>query len=451
MSVQTILFIGVAIILALGLSLVQYYKRQKNKRVKHWLLFSVLRFITYFAVFLLLINPEITQTNFTVEKPTLVIATDNSSSIAELAETNDIKKFVTDLKSNQEITENFSVQLFSFGQQVKSTDSLQFNENQSNLDQAFKTFQNLYSQKNAPTIFISDGNQTFGQDFVYSAKEYQQSVIPVIAGDTTTYTDIKISQVNVNRFAFLNNKFPVEIFVNYEGSASVAKEVKIQQNNTTVFSETLKFSANKKSHRLNAILPAKSTGVKTYKILIEELASEKNTANNSKNFAIEVIDQKTNVLLLSAISHPDLGMFKKAIEHNQQRDAIIKFLEDEIDFGKYQLVVIYQPNSQFSSVYQQIKKLGLNTLTVTGTKTDYAFLNQEQEFFTKEINGQEENYLAEYNTNYSSFQFSNIGFEDFPPLSDQFGNIQFKTENQPLLFQSVDGFTTETPLWSTLR
>jgi len=451
MSVQTILFIGIAAILALGLSLLQYYKKQKNKRVKHWALFSVLRFITYFSVFLLLINPTLNQTTFSVEKPSLVIATDNSSSIKELADQDEVKAFVSRLKNNEKIAENFSVENYSFGSTVRANDSLQFNESQSNLDQAFKTFQNLYSQKNAPTIFISDGNQTFGQDYVYTAKQYQQPVIPVVVGDTTKYTDIKIAQVNVNRFAFLNNKFPVEIFINYEGTSSIEKEVKIQQNNQMVFSEKLSFSANKRSEQLTAILPATSVGVKTYKISVEELSSEKNTANNTKNFAIEVIDQKTNVLLLSAISHPDLGMFKKAIEHNQQREAKLKFIEDEIDFGNYQLVILYQPTAQFEAAYQQINKLGLNTLTITGNKTDYAFLNQQQDFFSKEINGQEENYLAEYSSNYSAFQFVNIGFEDFPPLTDQFGSLEFTTEQQTLLFQSVDGFKTESPLMASLQ
>ena len=43
----------------------------------------------------------------------------------------------------------------------------------------------------------------------------------------------------------------------------------------------------------------------------------------SKNFAVEVIDQKTNVAIVSDIIHPDMGALKKAIESNEQRTASI--------------------------------------------------------------------------------------------------------------------------------
>ena len=86
MTVTNIFLIILAAIIALALVLVQYYFTKKNKRSKHWILFSALRFITYFSVFLLLINPKFTNTSYTLEKPSLAIAVDNSSSINYLGE-----------------------------------------------------------------------------------------------------------------------------------------------------------------------------------------------------------------------------------------------------------------------------------------------------------------------------------------------------------------------------
>ncbi|MDR6301018.1 VWA domain-containing protein [Mesonia maritima] len=451
MTVETVLFICIAAILALGLSFVQYFKKQRDKRVKHWAFFSVLRFITYFSVLLLFINPEFSQTSFSVEKPTLVLAVDNSTSMIDLAEKNSIEQFVSAISENEEIQESFTVERYTFGQRISTNDSLSFMEKQSDLNEAFSTFQKLYLQKNAPTVFISDGNQTYGQDYLYSAKQYQQNILPVVVGDTTTYSDLKLAQVNVNRFAFLNNKFPVEIFVNYEGEASIDKKLKIEQNNRVVFSQNLNFSKENASQQITALLTASSVGVKTYSIEIESLTSEKNTANNTKKFAVEIIDEKTNVLILSSILHPDLGMFKKSIEHNQQRSASIKFISDEIAFEDYQLIILYQPDSKFKEAYQKIEKLGLNTLTVTGTKTDYNFLNNQQTYFSKEANTQTENYLSTYNSSYNAYQFEDIGFDDFPPLEDKFGELQFSTEYQTLLFQRINGFQTETPLLATIK
>ncbi|WP_304156425.1 vWA domain-containing protein [Mesonia mobilis] len=451
MTVTNILFIILAAIIALALVLVQYYFTKKNKRSKHWILFSALRFITYFSVFLLLINPKFTNTSYTLEKPSLAIAVDNSSSINYLGEKGEVLNLLNQLQQDEELTEAFSIETYSFGTNFTNADSLSFSEPQSNLHQAFSNLQQLYKNKTAPVVFISDGNQTYGQDFTYSAKQLKQPIFPVVVGDTTQYEDLKIGQLNANRYAFLNNKFPVEVFVNYSGNSAISRRFEIKQGNQTLYSETISFSSNKTSAVINATLPANSVGVKTYSVSIQPLENEKNIENNTKNFAVEVIDEKTNVLLLSSILHPDLGAFKKSIEHNQQRAATIKNIEDDIDFGEYQLIVLYQPDENFARAYEQIERLGLNTLTVTGTKTNYQFLNRNQQVFTKQNTNQEEDYLASYNENYSSFQFEDIGFEDFPPLKDKFGDLSFSREVNPLLFQSIAGYDTETPLLATLE
>jgi len=451
MTVTNILFIILAAIIALALVLVQYYFTKKNKRSKHWILFSALRFITYFSVFLLLINPKFTNNSYTLEKPSLAIAVDNSSSINYLGEKGEVLNLLNQLQQDEDLTEAFSIETYSFGTNFTNADSLSFSEPQSNLHQAFSNLQQLYKNKTAPVVFISDGNQTYGQDFTYSAQQLKQPIFPVVVGDTTQYEDLKIGQLNANRYAFLNNKFPVEVFVNYSGNSAISRRFEIKQANQTLYSETISFSSNKTSAVIHATLPTNSVGVKTYSVAIQPLENEKNIENNTKNFAVEVIDEKTNVLLLSSILHPDLGAFKKSIEHNQQRAATIKNIEDDIDFGEYQLVVLYQPDENFELAYEQIERLGLNTLTVTGTKTNYQFLNRNQQVFTKQTTNQEEDYLASYNENYSSFQFEDIGFDDFPPLKDKFGDLSFSTEVNPLLFQTIAGYDTETPLLATLE
>jgi hypothetical protein len=47
------------------------------------------------------------------------------------------------------------------------------------------------------------------------------------------------------------------------------------------------------------------------------------TYNNSKNFAVEVIDQKTKIALVTAINHPDVAALKRSIESNAQRTQTI--------------------------------------------------------------------------------------------------------------------------------
>src|SRR5690625_3920393 len=80
MPTTTLLLIVLAIILAAGLAGWQYYI---GKRQSRWWSYAILRFITYFCLLLLLINPKINQQNYTLEKPDLILAVDNSRSIKE--------------------------------------------------------------------------------------------------------------------------------------------------------------------------------------------------------------------------------------------------------------------------------------------------------------------------------------------------------------------------------
>src|SRR5699024_2920014 len=284
-----------------------------------------------------------------------------------------VRDFVDELQSNPEIKDRFDVESYTFGNDFKTADSLNFDEGQTDISRVFFNLRKLYARQIAPTVLITDGNQTYGEDYEFRGIRYKHPVYPVVAGDTASYVDLGIDRLNVNRYAFLANKFPVEVFFNYKGGAPVSKNFTITQNGKPLYQKTLKFDGENRAAIVKAALPAGSVGVKTYKAEIAPLDNEKNTANNSRKFAVEIIDQKTKVLLLSAFPHPDLGAFKKAIEHNKQRQADIKYIDDAVDFGDYQLVVLYQPEANFKEAYEKIDQLGLNTLTVTGPDTDNRF------------------------------------------------------------------------------
>lgn len=445
---QNFLLIILAALVAAGLAWFQYYQGKKKKN--H--LLAMLRFLTWFAVFLLLLNPKFSQTSYTIEKPTLVVAADNSSSIAYFGEGERVQNFVDELLANKQLEENFDIDIYSFGEHLRPRDSaLSFSETRTEIGNALRQLHGIYRGKNAPMVLISDGNQTFGENYTYTARQTQQSIFPVVVGDTTKYTDLWINQLNVNRYVFLNNKFPVEVFINYNGQEPISREFQLRQGNSVLFRKTLNFSEENTSEKVMVSLPSGSVGVKTYSAYIHPLDNEKNTENNTRNFAIEVIDQKTNVLLLTSVIHPDLGALKKSIESNQQRSAEIKIIGEEFELGEYQLVILYQPTRLFKSVYENINKLNINTFTIIGPKTDMGFLNSVQEDFSKQITTQTESYLPVFEPGYNVFQLEDLGFDDFPPLEDHFGKFTAHSAFQSILHKSVNGIETEEPMWITIE
>ena len=452
MSVTTILLIALAALLALGFVVFKYFLGNKNRSTSTWLL-AAFRFLSVFIILLLLINPTIKQLELEVVKPDLFLAVDQSASIRHLEVNDSVRDLASSLQNHPELNERFNVQLYGFGRDINriESDTFSFEKQQSNISMALKGLSKLSTGKSA-ILLLSDGNQTVGEDFQYFNPGNSVSVFPVVTGDTTAQEDLSITRLNVNKYAFLNNQFPVETIVNYSGDENVRTTFSIKAGNSVVFSKEFNFDSENRSAVVTTNLPASGLGTRIYEVEITPLDDEKNKVNNSYRFGIEVIDERTTVLILSAISHPDLGMFKKSIEQNEQREATIEYITnlDKINLSDFQLVILYQPNNRFKVAIEKIEELNLNFLLVTGTETDWNFVNNIQGDFVKDISGQTQEFFPVYNPNYSRFQFEDIGFENYPPLLGIFGSLTFTANGADfLLYQQLEGIETDAPLLAT--
>src|SRR5690606_2515824 len=111
-----------------------------------------LRFITIFSVLLLLINPKLEQTTYYNEKPNLVVAVDNSESVAFLKQDKKTEALIANLKSDKALNQRFNLEFYTFGKRIKATDSLTFNEKQSNTALVFDRLSQVYNTTTTPTI-----------------------------------------------------------------------------------------------------------------------------------------------------------------------------------------------------------------------------------------------------------------------------------------------------------
>jgi hypothetical protein len=212
------------------------------------------------------------------------------------------------------------------------------------------------------------------------------------------------------------------------------------------------FSKRNNSKIINFTLPANKVGVQSYKAILIPLQTEKNKVNNTKNFAVEVIDQKTNVAIVSDIIHPDMGMLKKSIKSNQQRTvSFLKPAEAINQINDFQLFVLYKPNTSFKSLFNELNTKNANRFIISGTQTDWSFLNTVAKTFTQDITRQTEEYQAVLNSNYNTFIVDDLDFESFPPLSSKFGAPKFKVPFSTILYKKIGSIETEEPLLATLE
>ncbi|WP_420573396.1 VWA domain-containing protein [Kordia sp.] len=409
-----------------------------------------MRFLSVFALLLLLINPKFKQKSYYTEKLILTIAVDNSSSVAELGYDEKVTAFVESLKNSKELQDKFEIDNYTFAKELKESDSINFTGSQTNINKALKDVNKLYKNAIAPTILITDGNQTYGNDYQFLSSKIKQPIYPVIAGDTTTYVDLKIDQLNANKYAYLKNKFPVEVIATYTGNETIQTNLVLTADGKRLASQALTFSPTENSKVVNLNVSATKIGVQTLRATLTPLTEEKNTQNNTRYFAVEVIDQKVKIALVSDIIHPDLGAIKKSLESNELRGVdILKPAEATSKLNDYQLVILYQPNRKFEEVYQNIQRLEKNIFTITGTQTDWNFLNNIQNSFRKEDLAETEEVQGQLNANYANFLIESIDFSDYPPLENAFGEVEFNGAYEIILSQVISGVATDGALLAT--
>jgi hypothetical protein len=437
-----------AFFIALIITVFQYFYKTEGEGKLNYLL-SLFRFLSVFFIVLIFINPTIKKTSYINVKPKLFVAVDNSQSIKFNKNDSVVNRLVKQIETNKNLNSKFDINFYSFGDNIQLLDSLNFDESASNLTLPLKTFSEISSNYKAPILLISDGNQTTG---TVDYTNYKNTIYPIVIGDTTTYEDIKISSINTNKTANLNNNFPVEIFINYDGNQSISKKLSIYNGKKLVYTKKLKLSKLNSSQNILLYLKADKKGNQYFKATIEALKNEKNKENNSANFSIKVIEKITKIAIISTIKHPDIGTIKKAIESKKQfKVNLINNLDKNIKHNDYQLFIIYQPSNSLKSLFSEINKLHKNYFIIAGLDTDWNYLNTTQTYYTKNSLQNSEKYEGNLNKDYSKFTTNNFDFSDFPPLATNFGDFTFNVPYEVLLFKWLNGKDTKQPLLVTLR
>lgn len=449
MQIQTVLFILLAAIVALALVLFQYYYKNKRKG-KLQIILSFLRFLAIFGTLLLIINPKFTKNEYTLEKTNLVLLVDNSSSMTS----EDKAKVISDLSSlknkMESSSESFNILNYRFGAELSNSDSLGFTEKSTNISKALAGLNEIFTGTNTAVLLFTDGNQTIGEDYEFYGKRQKFPIYPVVLGDTTKYDDISISQINANRYAFLKNKFPLEVFISYDGKEEVSSELQVFVDDKLVYKEKISLSNISNTKIVNTQIEASTVGIKNIKVIVPPLPNEKNTANNEKLLALEVLDEKTNVAIISTVQHPDIGALKKAIESNEQR--LVSIYRPDTDLSKLQEVdvyILYQPDASFDKVYKQIQLRKSNSFTILGTYTDLNFINRIQNNYLVETGYPVQEFFASPNAAFSKFDISEFSVKGFPPLVSDAGPVNVLGIGEPLLKVRIKGVDMDQPLLTT--
>lgn len=451
-------FVLLCLLLGLAFAVALYY-RDSKLAVPAWLsrLLAVFRFLSVSIIAFLLIGPLIKQNFQNIEKPVIVFAQDNSSSILLREDSSYMYgDYVNSLKIiSDDLEDDFDFVVYCFDDIVRENDVFAYDGKQTNISQLITNIEQRFNHKNLGALIIaSDGIYNTGMNPVYTARNVNFPVYAVGLGDTSIKKDLIIDDVNHNSIAFQNNDFPVEVVIRADKCKGERSAINIYLDGQMIESKSFFIDNNDFIKTFQFSLNSGRSGVKSYKLVVSNVKDELITANNSIDFFIDIIDDKQKILILSKAPHPDIGALKSAIGSNVNYS-----LEDFLirDFNKnirsYNLVILYQlPTIDIYSrqLMRQIEEAQIPVLFIIGKNTDLSRFNQAGTGL--KIFGDNktfENVYSHLNNYFTLFKIPEdiiSSISRFPPLYAPFGTYDIVNASQVLLFQKIGNVETDKPL-----
>ena len=139
---------------------------------------------------------------------------------------------------------------------------------------------------------------------------------------------------------------------------------------------------------------------------------------------------------------------KKSIEQNQLRSADIKNINSvkSTDINAYDLIILFEPDSQFENIYNELNKLNKNRFIIAGKATNRRFFNTIQKVVSLPLNNQTEEVQPLLNKDFSTFQLEDLDLKNYPPIQAQFGTVKISGQSDILAYQRINGVATKNPL-----
>ena len=431
---------------ALASGLLSYYQYFFKKEFERFLLLpAFFRFIAIFCLLLLLINPRYQSKQSVIVKPELLVAWDASRSMGFSGAEVQVKEVIDKFHDNRELNDQFEIQYFGFGESLRLGDSLSFSSGQTDIDRALKQLNQLSSSDASSIVLVSDGIQTVGRNYAYAGID--RMVFPIIVGDTVQKNDLEISQVNANAYVTMGNLFEVEAFVTFSGKGSAKTELRLEKEGQLIDRKSLKFNEKNRSQRVKFELPSDEPGQHMYRIHLIPFPNELETLNNQEFFEVEVVNSQMEIAVIYAFAHPDLGMIKQSLEREKRKEVkLIHISEWSPEDNEFSVHILYQPDDRFRELFSYLKDAGKNYFLIAGASSDWNFLNSVQESFRKrEMMLSEEAYPV-FAEEFQSFYQEDPGFQDFPSLRVNLGEVDFKVSQEPVLWQSINGIESGQPM-----
>ena len=449
-------WIFVAVAIAFTYAFFLYRKDALLEEVKRWIkwLLAAFRFLAVFFICLLLIG--IILENFTErkEKPLVFLAHDNSASVVMNNDSSFYKgQYIEDLKGlSAGLSEKFEVVEYSFAGEIESGLNADYDGVTTDISSVFNQIFDQYTNRNIGAIILSsDGIYNVGANPVYAVA--RKSFLPVFTiglGDTNQVRDVKIETVKHNDIAFLGNQFPAEVIFSQNKCGGETVTVSIYKGDKLIEQKKMKLQGEEQQLSHKFILTASQVGYQKYTAKISAVDREFSYINNEMNFYVDVIDGRQKILIAHNGPHPDIAAIRYVIEGNKNYEVDVKAISEVNETGEYDLIILhnYSNNGSSQAVNQVVESGSVPCLFIIGNTANMTELNRANIGFSGNKTDLEEVGFS-HNSAYKEILLTPAMINTFssaPPLQAPFGNFNFSSAIEVMIYQKIGNIVLDKPL-----
>lgn len=272
------------------------------------ILLSVIRSTILVIVLFLLLYPVLQTIFEKKELPKIAVLLDNSESMQiqdKYGMRGDSLNYLLNILLSSGDTDSLKYQIFKFGKSLQTlhSDSLMFNEENTNLSSALIDVQDSLADQNLQAIIlVSDGQYTLGSNPLNNLNKISIPVFTAAVGDSSPHKDLKISEIRVNRVAYQGEEISIKVSLMQEGYERGKIMVRLNEGPKQVEARTIELPPSGFEKELEFSYKPQQTGDLKYTISLDQFEDEISTLNNRSSFLLKVLKSKQKVLLISG--HP---------------------------------------------------------------------------------------------------------------------------------------------------
>lgn len=433
---------------------------------------GALRTLAVTGIILLLLGPLMKHLAREIEAPQAVVLIDESASVVldqDSTAARVLSTFVQNL-ADELRSAKFTTSVLPFSDELNrpmaSGDTLSFDGKKTNLGGALEALAYEYEGRNlGGVVLLTDGRSNRGVNPEFGAKLPGAPVLSIGLGDTTRRSDRSIDQLNWNRIAYLDNKFPVEAVVGLHreqgpGSARIRLFVDGQE----AASKWIQWDENAPRNpiqRVRFLASADRVGTLPCHVIVDPSDSETILDNNRQSFSIEILEKRRQVLVLGGAPHPDIGALVNALSGSDRYQTQVRIAG---------ISPVSGTSGNLGAAIESADVLILHDLLVAGLRGNewlglaqnankpllYIQTPASEDLAQPEIAGIE---FLPNGLNHAVLPGAHVGFDlfeipeafqrpqqDMPPIHCAMGTLRLSPAWQTALKRSLGGLVTDDPL-----